>query len=163
MKYFKSLATLLLCSVLSFYNCKESTKVSKDNISKPEQIKDTSSQAKTTPALKEPAQNVAGVWHYTCRIGCPGGSGTATQCKTCGNILIHNTTYHGNNTNAANTSNTNASPMINPSAAPAKPEPAQNAAGVWHYTCSKGCVGGSGAAGNCTTCSGPLAHKSAYH
>lgn len=43
------------------------------------------------------------------------------------------------------------------------PEPAQNADGVWHYTCSKGCAGGAGSAGNCATCGGPLTHNQAYH
>ena len=42
-------------------------------------------------------------------------------------------------------------------------EPAQNASGVWHYTCAKGCEGGAGAAGNCGTCGGALAHNAAYH
>lgn len=164
MKNFKILATLLLCSVLSFYNCKENTKEAKDDIVKPVQVEESISPTKaTTPALKEPAQNAAGVWHYTCRIGCPGGSGAADKCATCGNVLVHNTIYHGNATNTANTTNTNASPMVNPAATPPKVEPAQNAAGVWHYTCSKGCAGGSGAAGKCATCSGALAHNSAYH
>ena len=31
-------------------------------------------------------------------------------------------------------------------------EPAQNAAGVWHYTCPAGCAGGSGASGTCAKC-----------
>lgn len=46
---------------------------------------------------------------------------------------------------------------------PTTPEPPQNTAGVWHYTCSNGCTGGAGAAGNCATCGGPLAHNQAYH
>ena len=43
------------------------------------------------------------------------------------------------------------------------PEPAQNAEGIWHYTCEKGCAGGAGAAGTCASCGGPLAHNQAYH
>ncbi|NNK73183.1 MAG: hypothetical protein HKO94_08315 [Flavobacteriaceae bacterium] len=42
-------------------------------------------------------------------------------------------------------------------------EPAQNASGVWHYTCSNGCAGGAGSAVNCATCGNKLAHNTAYH
>lgn len=42
-------------------------------------------------------------------------------------------------------------------------EPAQNAAGVWHFTCSKGCPGGAGTQGNCAKCGNPLTHNAAYH
>lgn len=42
----------------------------------------------------EPAQNINGVYHYTCENGCNGGSGTASQCVSCGKILVHNTLYH---------------------------------------------------------------------
>ena len=53
---------------------------------------------------------------------------------------------------------TNADP-----AAPAKPEPAQNATGVWHYTCPKGCAGGAGTAAACAKCGTTLVHNTAYH
>ena len=43
------------------------------------------------------------------------------------------------------------------------PAPAQNAKGVWHYTCSKGCPGGAGVGGNCPKCSTPLTHNQGYH
>lgn len=43
------------------------------------------------------------------------------------------------------------------------PEPPQNAAGVWHYTCPKGCAGGGGSAVACATCGTTLAHNAAYH
>ena len=55
-------------------------------------------------------------------------------------------------------------PVNTPSATPpATAEPAQNAAGVWHYTCAKGCAGGAGATGPCATCGNTLAHNKAYH
>ena len=41
-----------------------------------------------------PAQNAKGAFHYTCKNGCYGGSGTATTCKVCGETLAHNTAYH---------------------------------------------------------------------
>ncbi len=42
-------------------------------------------------------------------------------------------------------------------------EPAQNAQGVWHYTCNNGCAGGGGSATACATCGSTLVHNSAYH
>ena len=53
--------------------------------------------------------------------------------------------------------------MTPPTMTPPTAEPAQNAAGVWHYTCGNGCKGGAGAAGTCGTCGGTLAHNQAYH
>lgn len=50
----------------------------------------------TTPATPEPAQNAAGVYHYTCPDGCSGGAGSATACASCGKTLVHNTAYHSN-------------------------------------------------------------------
>ena len=44
-----------------------------------------------------------------------------------------------------------------------KPEPPQNAAGVWHYICPDGHAGGAGAAQPCKTCSNTLIHNQAYH
>lgn len=162
MKSFKIFAILLL-TVISFYSCNDNVKTQKQDNSKSLEIVDSPTQPKaTTPKATptEPAQNTAGVWHYTCRIGCPGGSGSATKCTTCGNILAHNTAYHGNanTTTSAPFASSPASPAATPPA-----EPSQNSAGVWHYTCAKGCAGGAGSAGNCATCSGALAHNSAYH
>jgi len=125
----------------------------------------------STPNTPEPAQNAAGVWHYTCSNGCAGGGGSATACATCGNLLAHNSAYH--NSAGAGTPST-ASPAITatgidgtpispPPAAPKAPEPPQNAAGVWHYTCANGCAGGGGAAIACVSCGNLLAHNSAYH
>lgn len=62
-----------------------------------------------------------------------------------------------------------AAPAIDPAAtmppptAPPTAEPAQNAKGVWHYTCPKGCEGGAGAQGACAKCGTALAHNAAYH
>lgn len=47
-----------------------------------------------TPPTPEPAQNAAGVWHYTCGNGCAGGAGSAVACATCGGTLAHNPAYH---------------------------------------------------------------------
>ncbi len=50
----------------------------------------------TTPPNKtpEPAQNLKGVWHYTCSDGCAGGAGSAIACASCGKTLVHNQEYH---------------------------------------------------------------------
>lgn len=109
----------------------------------------------------EPPQNAAGVWHYTCPKGCKGGGGAATACAKCGTTLTHNTAYHAQ-PNAPTTapSGTTTAPSTTPQKTP---EPAQNAAGVWHYTCPGGCPGGGGAAAPCGKCGKTLAHNSAYH
>lgn len=145
--------------------------------------------ATTPPATNEPPQNAAGVWHYTCSTGCAGGAGSAVPCATCGSTLVHNTAYHnnagGNNpagaitptgtVNAGANGNTNIGSITNPivtgidppagapTSPPKAPEPAQNAAGVWHYTCSAGCAGGAGSAVPCATCGATLVHNSGYH
>lgn len=53
-----------------------------------------------------------------------------------------------------------ASPTATP---PPTAEPAQNATGVWHYTCSKGCAGGAGSAIPCPKCGTALVHNQTYH
>ena len=127
--------------------------------------------APAAPAKRppEPAQNADGVWHYTCVKGCPGGGAAATKCATCGELLKHNTAYHAKAPGQPNIAAPNA--LGQPGTSPIqlnqptqKPiEPAQNAAGVWHFTCAKGCAGGAGAKGPCGVCGGTLAHNQAYH
>ncbi len=109
----------------------------------------------------EPAQNAAGVWHYTCSKGCAGGAGAAGNCPKCSAPLGHNQLYHG----APSPAGTPAA-ATNPSAqAPGTPkvEPPQNAVGVWHYTCPAGCAGGSGASIPCAKCGQKLTHNAIYH
>jgi hypothetical protein len=186
MKYVNILAILLLSSALPFYGCNEKTADSKaenpitegsiteaPKTEVADTIKATNITAQpnvVTPA--EPAQNAAGVWHYTCSKGCAGGAGAAGNCATCGGPLAHNQAYHGSANNMPATN-----PMTTPAATPAPApttatqattppqttEPAQNAAGVWHYTCPKGCAGGAGSAAPCATCGGTLEHNQAYH
>ena len=122
--------------------------------------------APATPATPEPPQNAEGVWHYTCSNGCAGGAGSAIACANCGTTLAHNTAYHAN-ANPAATPPSGATaagaPAISPVTAPPAAEPLQNAAGVWHYTCSNGCEGGGGSATACSKCGSTLAHNTAYH
>ena len=128
----------------------------------------TGDAAATPPAATpEPPQNATGVWHYTCPKGCEGGAGSAVACAKCGTTLVHNTAYHppvdAVQTPPATTS-TALPDGITPTPAPAQtPEPAQNAKGVWHYTCSAGCAGGGGSAVACAKCGKTLAHNQTYH
>ena len=168
MKNFK-IIILLLCSFTFLHACKEEAKTTEETISTANEgtnstdflnaIAPSNGAAPTQQA--EPAQNAAGVWHYTCAKGCAGGAGTAVNCATCGNLLQHNQAYHNNTTNTpmATTNPASTTPMATTPPA----EPAQNAAGVWHYTCSKGCAGGSGTAEPCKSCGTLLAHNQAYH
>ncbi len=165
MKYFKILTILLLSSVISFYACNDSAEAPKQEASEPLEVSTSPVQpniAAPTPATPEPAQNADGVWHYTCSKGCAGGAGAAGTCATCGGPLAHNSAYHPPKTNTTPTPPSGA-PFATSPPATKKAEPAQNAAGVWHYTCAKGCAGGAGAAGTCGTCGGALAHNKAYH
>lgn len=115
------------------------------------------------PTTPEPPQNSAGVWHYTCPNGHEGGSGSATACSVCGTTLVHNTVYHSTgDVTTPGAEGITALPSDAP-ATPATPEPAQNAAGVWHYTCPNGHAGGSGSATACTECGTTLVHNTAYH
>lgn len=158
MKSFHSIKILVVSAMLLVASCNTS-----DKSKTPEKEVPLPKLDLTVPpggqGLKaaEPAQNAAGVWHYTCSKGCAGGAGVAGSCTTCGNALAHNQTYHGN----ANALPTITNPIANTNTN--LPEPAQNAAGVWHYTCNSGCTGGAGAAGNCTSCGSTLAHNAAYH
>lgn len=123
--------------------------------------------ANVTPPPAEPPQNAAGVWHYTCPKGCEGGSGSAIPCPKCGTTLTHNQVYHGaaSQPTIATPSGAPGTPGAPPVTMPStgKPEPPQNAAGVWHYTCPAGCAGGGGAAGPCAKCGKTLEHNKAYH
>ncbi len=106
------------------------------------------------PTKSEPAQNAQGVWHFTCPKGCKGGGGAVGPCAKCGATLVHNAAYHAGATPAPTTA----------SATPAtKTEPPQNAKGVWHFTCPKGCAGGGGSPTPCAKCGTTLAHNAAYH
>lgn len=101
---------------------------------------------------------LAGVQHYICPNNCQGSGGPEQgNCPVCGTAYLHNQAFH------ANDAQNQVPPTPNPVTQTPTAEPAQNAAGVWHYTCAKGCPGGSGSATACATCGGTLAHNAAYH
>lgn len=112
----------------------------------------------------EPPQNAQGVWHYTCPKGCKGGGGAAGPCAKCGATLAHNAAYHSASTPPGQIAgDTKTLPADIKQVPPPKVEPPQNAKGVWHFTCPKGCAGGAGSATACAKCGGTLAHNAAYH
>ncbi len=166
MKYFNLLMVVLLCCFVSFSSCNSGEADRKDDARESLTVPQTPSSTTATTPSPEPAQNAAGVWHYTCTAGCSGGAASAGTCSQCGGALAHNQAYHAQN-NATSTPSTTApiapnNPTLKPPSA-TTPEPAQNAAGVWHYTCGAGCSGGAGSAGTCSTCGGALAHNPDYH
>lgn len=116
--------------------------------------------ATTTPPnmnANAAAAPAGGVQHYICPNNCAGSGGpAAATCPVCGTAYIHNQAFHSQ----GNASDPASSPLMQ---VPQQETPAQNAAGVFHYTCPSGCAGGSGSAGTCPQCGGQLAHNQAYH
>lgn len=109
--------------------------------------------------------NTSGVAHYICSNNCAGSGGAAAgTCPVCGSDYIHNQAYH-NQQSVTPSINLPSETVVPGGGTPPiqSTTPAQNAAGVYHYTCSNGCVGGSGTAGNCGSCGSALAHNTAYH
>jgi hypothetical protein len=131
----------------------------------------TQQPAATTPAVNAPAQTATtpagtnAVHHYTCPNNCQGSGGeTSGNCPVCGTAYVHNAAYHTQQQQQTAPHLDNPLFQQSPTATPPPTaEPAQNAAGVFHYTCSNGCAGGSGTAGNCAKCGAALAHNAAYH
>ncbi len=173
MKYIFSL--ILLSALISLNSCA-------DKPSRPDAIL---SQAQIDAANNEAQAQVSGAIqatpaagndlpHYYCPNKCAGSGGDAQgSCPTCGTAYVHNAAFHNQQpsvpnpvttTNAVTSDGTSITvPPPGGLTTPNTPEPAQNAAGVWHYTCANGCAGGAGGAGSCQVCGGALAHNSAYH
>ncbi|MBC7776815.1 MAG: hypothetical protein H7246_15380, partial [Phycisphaerae bacterium] len=151
MKFHALLSITLLFTLAIISSCKNDSGASKDATLQSEDAlnKATAPGAETAPsanpATAEPPQNAAGVWHYTCPKGCAGGAGSAIACATCGTTLTHNQGYHGPAV-PPTTTDPSSAPDQAPGTPPGakQPEPPQNAAGVWHYTCPSGCAGGAG-------------------
>ena len=142
MKLFKF---ILVLSLIFTVSCKEENSK-----------KDTTSTSKTEK-----------IQHYICANNCENsGSSQAGNCPTCNTPYTHNAAFHGDEllkTGPLNVPSNATQPTTAVPNAPSTPAPAQNSAGAYHYTCSNGCVGGSGSATNCTTCGEALAHNAAYH
>jgi hypothetical protein len=96
----------------------------------------------------------SGVQHYVCPNACAGSGGDSTgTCSICGSAYEHNQAFH----------DTPAAAPVATSNAATTPEPPQNDAGIWHYTCSNGCSGGAGSTVACSQCGNMLTHNTAYH
>lgn len=119
--------------------------------------------ASTTPAVSGTVGATAnGEKHYICPNNCEGSGGDASgSCPVCGTAYVHNAAFHANSTTTPTTADNSGSPVINMNQPAA--EPAQNAKGVWHYTCPNGCAGGGGSATACASCGATMVHNVTYH
>jgi len=113
----------------------------------PEQAAAANAQT-TAPAIPSGAPVAGAVNHYECPQGHEGGA-TEGTCSNCGQAYVHNQAFHDQSVQQVQQ--------------PATPEPAQNAAGVWHYTCPNGHSGGAGSATPCSECGTTLVHNAGYH
>ena len=141
MKTFKSILLLLLVISFSCKDEKPKTNVDQNNLT-------------------------ANVPHYKCNtVGCESnGSSAAGVCPTCNKPFVHNDAFHANDflqNGPLNVPKTSSGQNTNPAAS--TPSPAQNSAGVFHYTCKNGCYGGAGTADKCKVCGNDLEHNQAYH
>ena len=129
--------------------------------STPQSVPPPSSIQLQTPSADAAA--ASGVSHYICPNNCEGSGGPAqVNCPVCGTQYVHNQAYHNQPLQQTNTTTTTTTPQSQ-QLPPPTPEPAQNAAGVWHYTCPSGCEGGAGSATACASCGTTLTHNAAYH
>ncbi len=140
------------------------------------QAADAAAEAAAAAGVVSAPAGVAGLPHYYCPNSCEGSGGDAQgNCPTCGTAYVHNAAFHNQTPSPspttitsqpilggdeANTLTTPITPTTTPSPSPS---PAQNANGVYHYTCPAGCAGGAAGAGNCSNCGGALAHNQEYH
>ncbi len=169
MKLFHVLAIALCCFAIPFSSCtsgadKDAREKAREAL--PQGNPDATTATPTSPVnndISASATNPAGEPHYKCPNNCEGGIGAgAGNCPVCGTAMAHNQAFH-NTPSSTPTTPPTGSPNATTPAAPAAPAAATNAAGVYHYICSKGCAGGAGAAGNCATCGNALTHNQAYH
>lgn len=162
MKLFNALTFVILSMTLLLSACQsnESKRIREEARESLPEPPPNVSTTPVSPTAPTPAVN-SNVPHYKCPNNCEGGVGAAAgPCPVCGTQLAHNQAYH-NQTNA-----TNPPPTVTPPPnvqQQQQPAPAQNAAGVYHYTCSNGCAGGAGSATACASCGATLVHNQAYH
>ncbi len=128
--------------------------------------------ASTPATISQPvvsANSASAVFHYICPNKCAGGGSEGQgKCPVCKTDLIHNDAFHNQPQQQPQINmqpQTNAIQLNNPNPTPPAPtaEAPQNAKGVWHYTCPKGCAGGGGQAIACTNCGTQLEHNQKYH
>jgi hypothetical protein len=113
--------------------------------------------------FQTPPAAAAGVHHYICPNNCEGSGGSSqVNCPVCGTQYVHNAAYHNQTATTPTTTSTDPSAGTTPPTN-ITPPAAQNAAGVYHYTCPNGCDGGAASSGSCATCGTALVHNAAYH
>lgn len=109
------------------------------------------------------------VQHYICDNKCENSGGAmAGNCPTCKKPYTHNVQFHANDLLKTGPLNVKSNATQPDAKTPTTqtnnaPQPAQNASGVYHYTCANGCVGGAGTVTTCKSCGETLAHNAAYH
>lgn len=164
MKSKQLFAYLVLCLALAFTACQSDDSSNAATTPAPTTVPNTvvTPPAATTPAPPTaPVSGFAGEAepHYKCPNNCAGGHGPGQgSCPVCGTAMVHNAAYHNSG------SSTTINPTIQqPNIGGNTTSSAQNAAGVFHYTCSNGCAGGAGSAVACSTCGNTLVHNPAYH
>jgi hypothetical protein len=160
----RSFYLLLLVSVaLTAFSCQSDNQKANQSTEGVQQAAPVQPQqnATTTPVQINPGS--AGYEpHYKCPNSCEGGVGASKgACPVCGTEMAHNQAFH-NNPSAQQQSSPNLTPPANVQSQQ-QASPAQNDAGVYHYTCPSGCSGGAGAAGPCASCGAVLVHNQAYH
>jgi hypothetical protein len=127
---------------------------------------ETSTVPKTETKDSASFVNAAGadnvIQHFICPNHCKGSGGPAEgKCPVCGTDYVHNDAFHKGNSTPVPEPAMKIDPVTH-MAVPTHTE-AQNAHGVYHFTCPKGCAGGAGVAGNCAKCGTPLVHNTAFH
>ncbi|MEX1382219.1 hypothetical protein [Lutibacter sp.] len=111
--------------------------------------------------------NKVAVKHYICLNKCENsGSDAQGVCATCNTPYTHNVAFHNDDllkNGPLNVPSNTSAPTQTNTITPPAPAAAQNAAGVYHYTCTNGCTGGAGSVEDCKSCGTPLEHNQAFH
>ncbi|MDQ3017294.1 MAG: hypothetical protein M3R25_11325 [Bacteroidota bacterium] len=162
---------LSLGFVLSSCNSKKEDTTTQDTTVLPEGTAGDPNAAAVVP--------VGNQKHFICPNNCEGSGGDAqANCPVCGTAYVHNQAFHNQSPSAPGAQTQaiqigddgKATVVVDPSAqqqqpiqdTPANPA-AKNAAGEWHFVCSKACGGGAGAQGTCPKCGSPLTHNQSFH
>lgn len=122
-----------------------------------------SCKEKKTEIKQKEGKTTTKVQHYFCANKCENSGGDAAgNCPTCKTPYTHNQAFHNNDFLKNGPLNV---PKVNLDSNPNSKtsSPAQNALGVFHYTCPNGCYGGAGTVEKCASCGSDLAHNQAYH
>lgn len=163
----KFILAITLFSFICFsYSCKGKPE-------RPESLLSADRIAAADAVAQQNANSLAttgAVQHYYCANNCAGSGGDAAgTCPVCGTEYTHNQAWHNqtqpsvSTTTTSNIQDVSTTGLTPPGQAPTTPEPAQNAAGVWHYTCPNGHSGGAGSATACSDCGTTLVHNTLYH